>query len=61
MAVLRRVGKTPESCAITAGQVVRSGRGGVMPMGDVRYRIERKSEQQSSEGYSQPLRRSSGE
>lgn len=62
MVVSRCVSKTVEREAVAARKAV--GCGGwrrIMSMSDMRYRVDREGQQQSREGNSQPLRRSSGQ
>jgi hypothetical protein len=62
MVVPRRIGKATERGTITAGQAMRDRRRRrVVPMRDVRNRVQREGKQQSCERNSQPLRRSSGQ
>jgi hypothetical protein len=62
MVVSRCVGKPIERKAVTAREAVGYGSWRcVVPMSDVRDGIDRERQQQSREGNSQPLRRSSGQ
>jgi len=60
--VSRCVGQAVERKAVAARErMVCRGWRRVMPMGDMRDGVDRERQQQSCEGYSQPLRRSSGQ
>lgn len=60
--VSRRVGKPVEGKAVPARQcMVCRGCGRIVSVSDMRNRIDRECQQQSCEGNSQPLRRSSGQ
>ena len=62
MIVSRRVGKAVEGKAVAARQrMVCRGWRRIMPMSDMRNRVDRERQQQCREGNSQPLRRSSGQ
>ena len=61
MSVSRCVGKAVEGQAVAAREAVMCGWGRVVSMRDIRDGAERERQQQSREGNSQPLRRSSGQ